>query len=77
MTDKTSSIPITRTRKYIKLVKNHLQKDAAETTLDNLKEVHSKAYELLESTKNISLTKINSSTSKLPSPNELYLQCNF
>ena len=34
-------------------MENHLAKDAIETTLDHLKEVHAKAYELPESIKNI------------------------
>ena len=53
MTDKTNSVRVLRTTKYIKLVENHLRKDAMETMLDHLEKVHSKSYELLESIKNI------------------------
>ena len=53
MTDTTNSLRVTRTTKYIELVENHLRKDTVETTLNHLKEVHSKAYELLESVKHI------------------------
>ena len=53
MTDKTNSVRVLLTTKYIELVEDHLRKDATETTLEHLQEVHSKAYELLESIKNI------------------------
>ena len=53
MTDKTNSVRVLGTRKYVELVENHLAKDAVPTTLDHLKEVHAKAYELLDSIKNI------------------------
>ena len=53
MTDKTNSALVLRVRKYIDLVKDHLQNNVVETTLNHLKEVHSKAYKLLDSIKNI------------------------
>ena len=53
MTEKTNSVHILLTTKYIELVENHLHNDAMETMLDHLKEVHAKAYELLESIRNV------------------------
>jgi len=44
-TDKTNSIRVMLTSKYIELVENHLRKDAAETDYARLQEVHQKALE--------------------------------
>ena len=46
-TDKTNSIRVMLTSKYIELVENHLRKDAAETDYARLQEVHQKALEVL------------------------------
>ena len=76
MIDKSNSVHVLRTTKYIELVENHLRKDAVEKMLDHLKEVHAKAYKLLKSMK-ISWTKMNLNISKVPQPNKQYQQCNF
>ena len=71
-TDKTNSVILMETSKYVKTVQTLLAKEAVPSTFTHLQEVHKKAKE-----KFTSIQEMNITISKVQSPNKRFYQCNF